>query len=156
MKNKTAPVQKKESFGKLVMSKVIYPASFIYTALTMIFYLCGSLFDLSDRHMVLSRKSGVLLFVFALITALANIVLTQKKYAMHISLRVAVHYAAMLISFYILFLSVSGYDAGKSSTMILILAFSVLYFTVCGIVFAVRGAAKKARTDASEYKRIYD
>ncbi len=155
-KTKTTSVSEKVTFPKLVLNKVIYPASLIYTALTMIFYLCGPLFDLADRHMVLTRKSGFLLLVFAIVTATANIVLTQKKYTMHISLRIVIHFAAMLISFYVLFLSISGYDAGKSSTMILLLVFTVLYFVVCGIIFAIRGAKKKARTDASEYKRIYD
>lgn len=158
MKNnsKTPIKSEKQSFWKLLLSKVIYPASLIYTALTMIFYLCGPLFDLTDRYMVLTRKSGFLLLAFALITSIANIILTQKKYDIHISLRVTIHYAAMLISFYILFLSVSGYDAGKSSTMILLFVFSLVYFIICGIVFAIRGKTKRARIDSSEYKRIYD
>ncbi len=158
MKNQkeTKNVKNKVSFGSAVLTRVIYPASLIYTAFTMLFYLFGSLFDLETRHMVLSRKSGVLLFVFALITALANIVLTEKKLKLHISLRVTIHYFAMLLSFYVLFLNISGYDAGKSSTIILLAAFTVLYFTVCGIVFALLGAKKKARSDASEYKSIYN
>ncbi len=158
MKNNpnTSIKSEKQSFWKLLLTKVIYPSSLIYTVLTMIFYLCGPLFDLTDRYMVLTRKSGFLLLVFAIITSVANIVLTQKKYNLHISLRVTIHYTAMLISFYILFLSVSGYDAGKSSTIILLFVFSIIYFIICGIVFAIRGKAKRVRIDSSEYKRIYD
>lgn len=158
MKNnsKTPKAVEKESFWKLLLKRVIYPSSLIYTVMTMLFYLCAPLFDLTDRYMVLTRKSGFLLLVFALITSLANIVLTQKRFDIHISLRIVIHYAAMLISFYVLFLSISGYDAGRSSTIILLFVFSLVYFIICGIVLAIRGAAKKASIDASEYKRIYD
>ncbi len=145
----------KRGFWRPLLHKLIYPASLFYTAITMLFYLCGAVFDLNDRQMVLSRKSGFLLFAFSVIIALANLILTEKKLKLHISLRIVIHYAALLLSFYVLFLNIAEYDAGQSSTIIILAAFSLVYFIVCGTVFAVRGAKKKAAEDAAEYKSIY-
>lgn len=149
-------VEATPSFGKQLLLKIIYPGSALYTALTMIFYLCGPLFDLADRHMVLTRTSGFLLFAFAFIFTAANLILTMKKPALHISLRIFLHYAICLISFYVLFIDLTDYDAGRSSTIILLVAFTVVYFAICGTILAVRGIKKKSAIEASEYRSIYN
>ncbi len=150
------PAPAKPSFGKQLLLKIVYPASALYTALTMIFYICGPLFDLADRHMVLTRTSGFLLFAFSFIFTAANLILTMKKPSLHISLRIFLHYAICLISFYVLFIDLTDYDAGRSSTIILLVAFSVVYFAICGAILGIRGAKKKSAIDASDYRSIYN
>lgn len=147
---------KKPSFWSTLLHRVLYPASLIYTALTMLFYLCGPMFDLSDRHMVLTRTSGFLLLVFSLAFSVANNLLTMKKPSLHISLRIFLHYAITTLSFYVLFLSISGYDAGRSSTIILMLVFTVVYFLICGTILAVRSSMKKSAIESSDYRSIYN
>ncbi len=138
-----------------IKNRIFYPTCMIYTLINIFFYLCGTAFDLEDRHMVLTRGSAFLIILFSFILALSNLILTAKKPRLHISLRVFLHYVITTLSFYILFLSISGYEAGTSSTIIILLVFTIVYFAIIGTVFAVKGTAKKSRIDSSEYKSIY-
>ena len=155
MKKSESAKTPERSFFKSFIYRIFYPTAAFYTLITMFFYLCGVFFDLSDRHMVLTRSSAFLILLFSFIIVLANMVLTEKKLKLHIALRVVIHYVITALSFFILFIKIAEYDAGTSSTIIILLVFTVVYFLICGAVLGIRSAGKKARIDSSEYKSIY-
>lgn len=153
---KTEPKKtQKSSLFKSFIDRIFYPTAAFYTLINMFFYLCGTFFDLSDRHMVLTRSSAFLILLFSFFVVLANLVLTEKKLKLHISLRILIHYLVCTLCFFLLFIKIAEYDAGTSSTIIILIVFTVVYFLICGTVLGIKGALTKSRNDCSEYKSIY-
>ncbi len=155
MKNsKASKTTEKTSVLHTLLHRIIYPGSLIYTVLCTVFYIAGAAFDYNTQQMVLSRKSGFLLLAFSFILASANNLFKSKN--LHISLKIFLHYVITSLSFYVLFISVSGYDPGRSSTMILLLVYTVIYFSVCATVLIIRGHNKNKKIASSDYKSIYN
>lgn len=155
MKNTKNQPQQKQSVLKNILFKFLYPATAYYTVITMFFYLCGVFFDLSDRHMVLTRSSAFLILLFSFVAVAANLLLKTDIPKLHIAVKIFIHYVLYTLSFFFIFIKIAEYDAGTSSTIILVLVFSVIYFLICGIVFAIRGALKKSENASSDYRSIY-
>ncbi len=88
-----------------------------------------------------SDLNGITLTQYLLIFAFSMLIsLSGEIYALrfiHILLRILVQYAALLISFLVLFIKTGKIAANANSILIYILLFTLIYAVVCGILFPV-------------------
>lgn len=148
---------KKNGFSgiaKKILYKVIYPASLYFTVVTLVLYSVGMLLDHDNTNMIPTLRTELLILGFSLVISLANNLFALKK--LHIALRVALHYAATAIGFFVLFITASGSKPGTGVSVVFMLAYTAVYAIICIIVFSVSAAKKKASIEKSEYKPIYD
>lgn len=88
-----------------------------------------------------SDLNGITLTQYLLIFAFSMLIsLSGEIYALrfiHILLRILVQYAALLVSFLVLFIKTGKIAANANSVLIYILLFTLIYAVVCGILFPV-------------------
>lgn len=137
-----------------ILYRLIYPTSLYFTVVTFILYIGGAVISHDNMNMIPTLRTIIIVLLFSFIINLANMVLTVKK--LHLSLRIAIHYAATAVSFFILFINASDYNPGSGFTIVLMLAYTFVYAVICAVVLGVRSAHKKSEIESSEYRSIYD
>ena len=135
----------------VVLKRLVYPTSVIYTVITLALYIAGSFIG---KGKIPTLRTVLLVLAFSFVISLAGMILAAKR--LHLALRVAIHYAMLASSFFGLFFLAADFDPSRGLSIISFFAFTLIYASVCATVFAVRGHAKKSRADRAEYKSIYD
>ncbi len=137
-----------------ILNRIIYPTSLYFTVIILILYIGGSALDHGNTNMIPRLSTVLIVLAFSFILNVANIILTVKR--LHISLRIVIHYLLTAVSFFVLFVVSSDYEPSNGFTIILVLAYTLIYALICAAVFAVRSARKRRAADSAEYKSIYD
>lgn len=144
---------KKDSFSSIV-NKIIYPTSLFFTIITLILYIGGASMSYGHTNMIPRLGTILMVLAFSFVLSIANIIMQTKK--LHISLRVALHFVMTAVSFFVLFINASDYDAGSAFTIVLMIAYTAVYALICALVLGIRSAIKKSHIESSEYRSIYD
>ena len=137
-----------------LITRLIYPTSLYFTIITLVLYIAGSLMSKGDQNMIPTLRTILLVLCFSFVIDIANMLLTAKK--LHLSLRIASHYVLLTASFLLLFFNAADFDPSRGLVIVAGVAFTLVYAIICAVTFAVRGAVKKSKTDASEYRPIYE
>lgn len=137
-----------------ILYRLIYPTALYFTVVTLILYVGGTVMSYNNMNMIPTLRIILIVLAFSFIFNLANMVLTSKK--LHLSLRIAIHYVATAVSFFVLFINASDYNPGNGFTIVLMLVYTLVYALICAVVLGVRSAHKKSEINSSEYHSIYD
>ena len=92
----------------------------------------------------------LLLFPFAFCISVAECIFKAKT--LNIFIRVLVHYAVFVISFYVF---VCAPTANLNKPIIIMTLVTVIYFIVAIPILVIRGAVKKKQKDSIPYEGVY-
>ena len=137
--------------------KFISHASIYTVVISLLFFLFARIIGLGELSISLTRY--LLIFAFSLIISAAEFILTIEKLSK--TVRYLIHYLSLLLSFFVLFISVkksSGspvFNAGSIFAAVVI--FTAIYFISLYILRVIKSAAnktssKKNKTNEAEQK----
>ena len=102
--------------------------------------------------MVPDLKFMAMLFVFSLLFALINKLLTLKIVT---ALKFLLHFVLTLIDFILMFIVVSGYYLNGPTALFIIICFILVYAIIMGATMLIRGVFQEKKKDKSEYKKMF-
>ena len=125
----------------------------VYTISAMLFLLLNLAIAGSLENTLINAQSFLLVFVFAVGFALANVIYTARFASG--GLRLALHFVLVTLSAF-LFLCLPANTAGGASGKIVILIVMVLLYWICMSVYlAFARVKKKAEPPKTEYKSVF-
>ncbi|MBQ8716535.1 MAG: hypothetical protein IJY43_01655 [Clostridia bacterium] len=135
------------------LKKICFHTCLYFTVATLLLILFNIIVN-NDLTRGIHPGSQALLLPFSLLFASANILFqyaTFKTWA-----RVVLHYALTLMSiFCCLYLPNREGHAAATQSFLFLLAITIIYAIVMGILLGVRARIKRVTRDASHYKSIY-
>lgn len=112
-----------------------------------LFYAFGAINEYGKPY--IDFKTFLTILLFGLIVSLGGFILTLEKLKM--PLRILIHYVALFVSFYVVFI-VSGNlgGGGSSSIFSAVIIFTFLYVVIFAAVYFIRKGIKKADSVANK------
>jgi len=140
--------------------KILVSASVVCTVISVCFYFVAAFVNevesLFDESAVTFRQF-LLILLFSLLVALANRLLSFQ--GLHVTLRVAIHYATLLAAFLIVFIWAGKLKiSGAASFFLAIMIFTVLYavfFLAAYFFLRFLGALPTQKKAKEEEKPVY-
>lgn len=137
---------------KKLIKKTLVSACVIFTVTTALYMLILQIMNISDVSASVEAERVLLFFVFSLLLALANMLLSIK--AIHAALRYAAHYIIATFGFWTCFcLPNDKMDASK--TLVGIVLFTVGYAIVMAIYAFIKSRLKKAVKSEDKYEKQF-
>ena len=132
---------------------LISSAAVIFTVIIIGMYIIGAVFLDS---LVPSLSTVLSLLVFSTVCAAVNRFFFSDKLVF--MLRLLIHYALLLLTYYIFFVEISGYRAGGGNVAMSLIVFTLIYPVLMGIYAAVRaifsaGESKNVNTNKTTQKK---
>ena len=125
----------------------------VYTISAMLFLLLNLAIAGTLANTIINAQAFLLVFVFAVGFALANVIYTAKWASS--GLRLALHFVLVTLSAF-LFLCLPANTAGGSSGKIIILIVMVLLYWICMAVYlAFAQVKRKIDPPETEYKSVF-
>ena len=133
------------SFWKKLLYRIIYPASLIFSVISIIIYSIWA----SDDEV---NSTAVLFFVLAAYALFVAFVSCIFHTEMIMPLKLIIHFGALFLSLCI-FCAIGKFS---SSTVAWILGiFTVAYIAVCVPALIISGKKKKEQSDKKDYKNLF-
>ncbi len=114
------------------IGRIIVHGFSIASFITLIMFLAVSMNSDLDSIRI---GQFLLILAFSLVISASLKLFSLRK--LHIMIRVAIQYLALLISFMVLFLSSGNIQATAPSILIFTFAFTLLYAVICGITLPI-------------------
>ncbi|MCL2518171.1 MAG: hypothetical protein FWF15_06365 [Oscillospiraceae bacterium] len=134
---------------KKILTTIIYPACSLFT---VCIFITTAIASSVDSNMVPDLKFMAMLFVFSLLFALINKILTLKIVT---ALKFLLHFVLTLIDFILMFIVVSGYYLNGPTALFIIICFILVYAIIMGATMLIRGVFQEKKKDKSEYKKMF-
>ena len=136
---------------RTLIKKITVNGCIYFSIITALYSLLTFLTHLDEIPVLINAGNVLLFFVFSLILAFANSVLSFSS--MGGGAKLFLHFIICLFGFYTCFLlpispSASGYLVG-------IVCFSVIYFIIAGVIALFRSRLKKNTEKTQEYTNQY-
>ncbi len=131
---------------------IILDACAIFTAIT--FIMCGLGTWLSDGKLATTLQALLGFFAFSLILSCLNEVLKIK--AMHISLRVLLHFIGSAVCFYGIFIKLGGFSEKESGTLVIMALFAIIYVIIALALLIIGYTRLRAKRDKEKYDAQFD
>lgn len=133
------------SFWKKLLYRIIYPASLIFTVISVLIYAIWA----SEES---DNSTAILFFVLAAYAIFVAFVSCIFYTEMIMPLKIIIHFGALFISLCI-FCAVGSFS---SSTVAWILGiFTVAYIAVCVPALIISGKKKKEKSEKKDYKNMF-
>ena len=136
---------------KKLIKKTLVSACVIFTVTTALYMLILQIMNISDESAAVEAGRVLLFFVFSLLLALANALLSIKS--IHTALRYAAHYIIATFGFWTCFCLPNSMDASK--TLVGIVLFTVGYAIVMAIYAFIKSRLKKAVKSEDKYEKQF-
>lgn len=131
------------------IKKLIGEGCVIFSLTTLIFYSIGSLLSNSEKAFIPSIKFIWLFFIFSVLLAAANEILSVKRF--NIALRVLIHFVTCTALYFVTVVLCGGFISSGAQTLIALAAFVALYL-VCAVFIVIFLARNEKRvTEKKEY-----
>ena len=125
----------------------------IYTVFAMLFLLLNLAIEGSLSDTYINARSFLLVFVFALFFALANVIYTLPRPA-H-GLRLVLHFALVVGSLYLCLYLPSGAGTATSGKLLILLLLVVMYWLFMGIYMALTRTVRAHQPKKTEYQSVF-
>ena len=133
---------------KEFVRKILVSTCVVCTLISVFFYLVAAIVNGEDDTLLdpaINLRQFLLILLFSLLVALANRLLTVR--GLHIVLRILIHYATLLATFFIVFIAAGKLKiSGPASVFLSVMIFTVLYavcFTAGYFLLRLFGAIQK-------------
>ncbi len=137
---------------KKLIKKTLVSACVIFTVITALYMLILQIMNISDESAAVEAGRVLLFFVFSLLLALANMLLSIK--AIHTAVRYAAHYIIATFGFWTC-LCLPNDKMDASDTLVGIVLFTVGYAIVMAIYAFIKSRLKKAVKSEEKYEKQF-
>ena len=127
----------------------------IYTVSALLLLFLNLIMAGSLAQSTINARAFMLLFLFALLFALANLALTISRIAY--ALRVLLHFALVLTGGFCFLYLPNNIAAASSGKLLMLLLMAVLYWIVMGLylAFSAKRRALEKEAGAASYRSVY-
>ncbi len=125
----------------------------VYTIFAMLFLLLNLAIKGSLSNTYINARSFLLVFVFALFFALANVIYTLPGIA-H-GLRLALHFAIVAGSLYLCLYLPSGAGTATSGKLLILLLIVLMYWLFMGVYLALARTIRAHQPQKNEYQSVF-
>lgn len=129
------------------LKKIISRGCVIFTVVTLISYSVGAALSNSEKSFIPNIKFIWLFFVFSLLLAAANQILSAKKIGLDV--RMLIHFAVCAALYFVCVVLCGGYISNGAQTLIAMALFALVY-VICGTVCAIVIHRKEKKLDNSK------
>ena len=136
---------------KKLIKKTLVSACVIFTIVTACYMLVLQIINISDESAAVEAGRVLLFFVFSLLLAIANALLSIKS--LHAAIRYLAHYVIATFGFWACFCLPNAMDAAK--TLVGIVLFTVGYAIVMVIYALIKNKIKKVVTNEEKYEKQF-
>ncbi len=126
----------------------------VYTISAMLFLLLNIAIDGTLEDTEIITKAYLLVFVFAIGFALANLIYGSKTIS-SFGVRLVCHFVVVTASAFLFLYLPNMPGASASSKLIMLLLFVLLYWICMSVYLAFAKVIKKAEPPKSEYKSVF-
>lgn len=123
-----------------------------FTIVTLFYMIIQAIVNVNDDALLLDAGRTALFFVFSLLVALANTVLTVDR--LMLALRVAIHFLTVMFAFYACMLLPLSLPA--SSVFVGLILAAIVYAVVMGLVALFRSRYKKLSKVDEKYEKKFN
>lgn len=135
------------------MIKVARQTAYAYTVSAMLFLLLNLAIKGSLSNTYINARSFLLVFVFALFFALANVIYALPKLS-H-GLRLALHFVIVVGSLYLFLYLPSGAGTATSGKLLILFLVTLLYWLIMGVYLALARAVRASKPQKNEYQSVF-
>ena len=136
----------KDFFKKLLCHACCY-----FSVCMLVYIAIAAIINVNDDALLLEATRTVLFFVFSLLLALANTVLSIG--ALSGKLKVIIHYLVTTFAFYACFMLPLSMRA--SSVLVGLVIFTFVYFIILGIIVAFKSRYRRNAEKAEKYEKHF-
>lgn len=135
------------------MMKLARQTCCVYTVSAMLFLLLNLAIKGSLSNTYINARSFLLVFVFALFFALANVIYTLPKPS-H-GLRLALHFVIVVGSLYLFLYLPSGAGTATSGKLLILLLITLMYWLFMGVYLALTRTIRTQKAQKNEYQSVF-
>jgi uncharacterized membrane protein YhaH (DUF805 family) len=136
---------------KKLFKKLLNSACIIFTVSTALYMLAMLIMHVGDDDASLEVGRVLLIFVFSLLLAIANTLLSIER--IHSTLRYILHYVITTFGFWVCFCIPNAMTA--SQTLVGIVIFSIVYAIIMTVVGIFARRLKKAQAKEQKYEKQF-
>lgn len=136
---------------KKLFKKLFNSACIIFTVVTASYMLVLQIMNIADSEVAIEAGRVLLFFVFSLLLAIANTLLSIEK--IHSALRYILHYVITTFGFWTCFCIPN--DMTSSQTLVGIVIFSIVYAIIMIIIGIFARRLKKAQAKEQKYEKQF-
>ena len=136
---------------KKLFKKLFNSACIIFTVVTASYMLVLQIMNIADSEVAIEAGRVLLFFVFSLLLAIANTLLSVEK--IHSALRYILHYVITAFGFWTCFCIPN--DMTSSQTLVGIVIFSIVYAIIMIIIGIFARRLKKAQAKEQKYEKQF-
>lgn len=136
---------------KKLFKKLFNSACIIFTVVTASYMLVLQIMNIADSEVAIEAGRVLLFFVFSLLLAIANTLLSVEK--IHSALRYILHYVITTFGFWTCFCIPN--DMTSSQTLVGIVIFSIVYAIIMIIIGIFARRLKKAQAKEKKYEKQF-
>ena len=136
---------------KKLFKKLFNSACIIFTVVTASYMLVLQIMNIADSEVAIEAGRVLLFFVFSLLLAIANTLLSVEK--IHSALRYILHYVITTFGFWTCFCIPN--DMTSSQTLVGIVIFSIVYAIIMIIIGIFARRLKKAQAKEQKYEKQF-
>lgn len=136
---------------KKLFKKLFNSACIIFTVVTASYMLVLQIMNIADSEVAIEAGRVLLFFVFSLLLAIANTLLSVEK--IHSALRYILHYVITTFGFWTCFCIPN--DMTSSQTLVGIVIFSIVYAIIMIIIDIFARRLKKAQAKEQKYEKQF-
>lgn len=133
------------------LKKLLCRACCYFTVCMLVYIIIAAIINVNDDALLLEAGRTVLFFVFSLLLALANNVLSLEKLSGKV--KVLIHYLLTVFAFYACFMLPLSMRA--SSVLVGLVIFTLVYFAILGIAVAFKSRYRRNTEKAEKYEKQY-
>ena len=136
---------------KKLFKKLFNSACIIFTVVTASYMFVLQIMNIADSEVAIEAGRVLLFFVFSLLLAIANTLLSVEK--IHSALRYILHYVITTFGFWTCFCIPN--DMTSSQTLVGIVIFSIVYAIIMIIIGIFARRLKKAQAKEQKYEKQF-
>ena len=129
------------------ISDIIKSGCLIFTIITVITYLLGTVLSAENKAFIPTLKWILLFLLFSELLAAANLLLKNKS--LSVGLRLGLHFLSTTSLYLVVVVLCGGFIANGSQTLVAIVLYVIAYI-IFAVVFAIAQSAKKSKRNKEE------
>lgn len=125
----------------------------IFTVITVISYITGTLLSSSNKAFIPTLKWILLFLAFSVILAFANLLLKSKK--ANLGARLGLHFLATAALYFVVVVLCGGFISSGAQTIIALTLFLILYGVFAAVYAVFSSLKKRKKNKKEEYESMF-
>ena len=130
-----------------IVKKILCDACVYNTVAVLLLYSVGILLP-NGSGLIPKLQYLYMILLFSVLLSIANRLLLSEK--LNAFLRTVIHFICVAAVFYVIFIVWGGFSKSGSTTILILLAYTVIYFIFTAVYYIFRAVRRKNKADVSD------